>query len=966
MEVFTSNSFILPPRSEYPPIHPIPEIHPTFFIPRLAKTPPNPILDSLAGESDKPKRLTSDNTFSHESPISRENARASPDVVQQQGEHSWDRSTSQEHSAATCILSWDALRLPFNTIKNSPGILSQQTSQAFASVRYYIRPPFRDPRVRLLYVDAEALFQSLKSLLFGVSSALHIWDPRLETFILKGIPSGMKGVIVLTGIDEAISSSLLERFMNIGTLSRRLENTLDQKSRTVPVYPIIHSFNHALSSILMYLRHYMTNVCLSPLQDARHSAEPLAKLLTIWMDLNEVEEVLHEIFSLCGQARTPNSTPGLLSRVYECLGIYLERRSSPLVAAILAYILTICSEDFFLEACKSVGYVSTRRSETGASAVGILDGDNFASPFTYSDHHSDIDYGSCQDSKNQEIPPSFMKPGLVDALSRARRSLKLLQQADPNHALFRDVHNHRTIGWIWREDEISAAWADGLSRPKREYKSQAPTALSSDTDFGVSRAYMEALQQFAVFDGLPGTHIQSTATSSTMTASSQIHLFVENFPRSLPALTPTLSHLTDLVFLPLAEHADSLSGALVSLFLSSTHLNFRLHLVLLRSYLLLTSHSFKVRLSAALFSDSDDNPQTSRGHPSSNSTSAQAIDHGSQRWAVGLSPNLTNGDIWPPGGADLRFHLRTVIIDTLEDAFKKSLRRQFGEGTITRVIREAEHRLGFAIRDLPTGTGKEAWLDPSSIEALDFLYLDYQPPKPLDVLITPGTISKYHRMFAFQLRLMRVHSVIATIFRLTRKASHPLFPTLARSNELLIHFRFVTHSFVLSLSSYLYDRVIAGTFDAFLDKLRPPSQDATPSRSPAFSDVFSLAESHSQMMDDILSACLLRSGQKSVGDLLRGCLDIVVEFGILAGERYMDRLPEYRAAVALENVWNRFRNRISTLVKVLKALVQKGSGYSHLPAGPPEPHLSNNLGDPSRYWHDLLTRLDTTDWWDAL
>ena len=33
--------------------------------------------------------------------------------------------------------------------------------------------------------------------------------------------------------------------------------------------------------------------------------------------------------------------------------------------------------------------------------------------------------------------------------------------------------------------------------------------------------------------------------------------------------------------------------------------------------------------------------------------------------------------------------------------------------------------------------------------------MHYQPPYPLDVLITPGVLAKYHRMFAFNLRLMR-------------------------------------------------------------------------------------------------------------------------------------------------------------------------------------------------------------------
>lgn len=41
------------------------------------------------------------------------------------------------------------------------------------------------------------------------------------------------------------------------------------------------------------------------------------------------------------------------------------------------------------------------------------------------------------------------------------------------------------------------------------------------------------------------------------------------------------------------------------------------------------------------------------------------------------------------------------------------------------------------------------------LRALDFLYLDYKPPHPVDVVITPEILSKYQRIFTFLLRLMR-------------------------------------------------------------------------------------------------------------------------------------------------------------------------------------------------------------------
>lgn len=145
---------------------------------------------------------------------------------------------------------------------------------------------------------------------------------------------------------------------------------------------------------------------------------------------------------------------------------------------------------------------------------------------------------------------------------------------------------------------------------------------------------------------------------------------------------------------------------------------------------------------------------------------------------------------------------------------------------------------------------------------------------------------------------------------MTRKNTERLFPTLTSSNKLLLHFRFIAHSFLTALSSYVFDTAIGGNFDAFLARLSNPQRGA------GFSDVFAVADAHSDVLDHILSACLLRSGQRAVGDLLRGALEIVLELGVLAGERQRGRLEEYQAAPLLDDLYTSFRRKMSTLVSV--------------------------------------------------
>jgi hypothetical protein len=148
---------------------------------------------------------------------------------------------------------------------------------------------------------------------------------------------------------------------------------------------------------------------------------------------------------------------------------------------------------------------------------------------------------------------------------------------------------------------------------------------------------------------------------------------------------------------------------------------------------------------------------------------------------------------------------------------------------------------------------------------------------------------------------------------MTRKESKPLFPTLTSSNKLLIYFQFIARAFVTSLTGYVFDTAIRGNFDTFLAKLSPGSHSSADEAS--FSDVFALAHAHSAVLDDILFACLLRSGQRAVGDLLRGALAVILDFGILAGELKTGRLEEYHAAPLLEDYFRDFRGKMTTLVR---------------------------------------------------
>lgn len=155
---------------------------------------------------------------------------------------------------------------------------------------------------------------------------------------------------------------------------------------------------------------------------------------------------------------------------------------------------------------------------------------------------------------------------------------------------------------------------------------------------------------------------------------------------------------------------------------------------------------------------------------------------------------------------------------------------------------------------------------------------------------------------------------------MARSVVTPIFPTLSQSRKLFLHFRFLAQSFISALSGYVFDTVIGGNFDPFLAELSSGHNEGEHHEHRRFSDVFELAKRHSDLLDEILSACLMRSGQRAAGDLLRQTTEIALEFAVVIAELRRGRLQEYEAAPMVEDSFKRFRNKMTALVRFLKYL----------------------------------------------
>ena len=393
----------------------------------------------------------------------------------------------------------------------------------------------------------------------------------------------------------------------------------------------------------------------------------------------------------------------LLSVIYQHCLRHFEYSSPILVKAAIAFILTLASQHYLQTICSAVAYSGGRRSldqrpDTNQPGGGYK--------------YEDIDFSSVVTQRY----PSFISKPLESSLVSAQKSLMLLQDACPDHPLLSKPAHSSPIRWYWAENEVEAAWSRVLLESVTSQPSASKNPGLLDGSEG-STKYKPELLGLQVCDLEPGSH------GTNPERLEPVRSFVKTFPERLPKVVPTMGDLTNLVFSPLAEQASVLSQAVLGIFLTplsslspipAVDLHIHSHLTVLRSYQLLASHSFKSKLSAALFSDSED--WTLNGQRSAWSLATRGNNNGTpgrisndKVWPVGLSASLLEKDSWPPGGTDLSFFLRTAVVDAMEMMQPRTAAPKVGTPS---AYDESEWRIGFAIRDLPSGKGQDKWLDP--------------------------------------------------------------------------------------------------------------------------------------------------------------------------------------------------------------------------------------------------------------
>ena len=327
--------------------------------------------------------------------------------------------------------------------------------------------------------------------------------------------------------------------------------------------------------------------------------------------------------------------------------------------------------------------------------------------------------------------------------------------------------------------------------------------------------------------------------------------------------------------------------------------NLLYHFRLQHTFQLLGSGTFITRLTNALFSPTRSSTERRKGH--------------TRAGTLGL--RLGSRSTWPPASSELRLALMGI----LTESFLEELPFQLSSSTPN----SASPPISFAVRSL-SEPEIHACLDPSSLQALDFLRLQYKPPPPISYVITDSSLDKYDRAFKLLLRVSRV-LYIATEASTSGLRNERKQQRRRTEDSLSLRLRLEMMRFVGAVAGYIQSSIqtIWSQFERTVENLavaleKPDILD----RLGEGNGMHRLRALHEAMLDEILFALLLRKRQEPVMAVLEDILGMLLEFSNVDGAEKVTGRSIGREKTA--ELHKRFGKKVSVFVAVCKGLSEKG------------------------------------------
>ena len=704
--------------------------------------------------------------------------------------------------------------------------------------------------------------RSVFELGIGRASPLYQYDLEVAKFVPTNEDFG------ISGISFELQKHVVQGFLGMGNAMRRLEAFVaESKSRPVSI-----AFSSAISEAL-----FATKAVLQTSQTSDHSLLRLegifARPSCLVHALERLADVLgatdgerEAVVKFMHESEELSSCHTWLSQV---LHEILQRISTPWISAI--------EGEVGLRPSPSVSQAKARQS--------------------FANHESREQISE----SNQETPLRSVE-GLI---GESRRCLEILREQQLDHPLLRpSLHLGSGLAWETSWERIlqvharANAYEQALKTAIMEYyKGNAlePEDKTSDTSDNLLRNDDGAfsitnLDTPHVLDrhlGGRSSLYESTLLQLTITALNP-SIESSNF-LNRAEMCPRLSHSLPLSLVPqLSAQSRLLSFSTLHLLFKTRSL--RHHLSIQYRFQLLSDGLFPARLSRALF---DPDQYTSEGRRTAEGT-------------TGL--RLQARDTWPPAGSELRL----VLMGILNESYHANLCVK------DRTNDELPGNLSFAIREL-SAEDLEKCKDASSIEALDFLRLQYKPPPVLESIITPACLKKYDMIFKYLLRLLRLQSIAQSLLRGAAGKNRQVDHTTQK-------FRIDMQHFISTLAAYSNVDAIGVEWTRFQqllhgveDAIDRGDYEGTMARAGSLSR---LERVHEEVLDRILRALFLDRRQAQVREVIEGIFVLVLRVfsKITRGNEREGDLDE------VKSMYVDFKKQVGRLVRYLCS--QGGSASS--------------------------------------
>ncbi|KAF9881359.1 Spc97/Spc98 family protein [Colletotrichum karsti] len=520
--------------------------------------------------------------------------------------------------------------------------------------------------------------------------------------------------------------------------------------------------------------------------------------------------------------------------------------------------------------------------------------------------------------------PSFMPDDIVKSLFEVGRNLRFIRTSHPKHPLAQSsvISTSRPplVEWLFDWDAIVE-----LESRIHSYEHTLRAAIQQPASEQLAKVDVPGLPMEVSagyqlqFFGLDEGQLQSRLDSSLQdfaqpmgdsTSEDPLGIIIRERLSDVTTevgnagtdFTPHWSLLPVLSFGSIISAQSRVVGRESLKLLFASH-GLREHLKLQKEFQLLGNGFFCSRLSHALFDPDLETAERQTG-----------VAH--QGGVMGL--RLSGRDTWPPASSELRLALMGVLVESYEGPVYESLSRpRDGEAN------ELPGDLSFGVRSL-SNDEIDKCMDPDGLEALDFLRLSYKPPPALGSVITPIIIVQYDRIFKLLLRVLRMQYTVNRLFRdITARESG-----WQDIEDVSVRFCFEARHFIASISSYIFDTGIEMPWQAFgtlVDQVEADLKgDDMEEQAGSAISPDRLREYHSQVLDRIMLALLLRKRQQPVLKLLEDIFRAILEFAKYARLRVDMRRARSQGESTAKGLYKIFRRNVEVFLTVCKGLSEKG------------------------------------------